>query len=95
MHVFLKYYSTKLYFFMLFFTCKHMHTALYALFHHCARHLVGFVDIPRIVMVVRAATAAANKLCKATLAALAGEEAVSRKLPSYVGVELALVHVAH
>ena len=46
-------------------------------------------------MVVRAATAAANKLCKGTLAALAGEEAVFRKLPSYAGVELALVHVAH
>ena len=46
-------------------------------------------------MVVRTATAAANKLCKAALAALAGKKTVFGKLPSYPGVELALGHVAH
>ena len=52
-----------------------MHRALYAFFHHCASRFVRRIDIAVEMIVVRAATARANKFRETAFAFFAGEKA--------------------
>ena len=71
------------------------HGAFNALFHHGAGHLIGFVDVPVEVIVVRIAPARADELRKKVPALLAREETALRELRPYLGVQFALKDVAH
>lgn len=78
-----------------FFGGENVHSALNALFHHSAGRLVGFVDIALEMIVVRRATAAANKFGETVAAFFAREKTGRRELIPDFAVEFTRIDVAH
>ena len=72
-----------------------MHGALHAFFHHSARRFVRVVNVAVEVIVIRAAAARANELCKAIFAFFTGEQARIFKQLSRVFARNAFVYAAH
>ena len=72
-----------------------MHSAFYALFHHFTGRFVRFFDIPVKMIIVGAATARTDELCKAILALFTGKQTGIFKFFPYVLAFNARIHAAH
>lgn len=81
--------------FLRFFVRQCVHSAFYTLFHHSASYGIGFVHIARKVIIVCAATAAANEFRKAILAVLAREKTGICEFFPYGFVQNPVKHIAH
>ena len=72
-----------------------MHAALYALFHHFAGDGIGLLYVAAEVIIVCAASAAADEFGKALVAVAASEQAGRGKFFAYPTIQRAFVHIAH
>ena len=72
-----------------------MHCAFDAFFHHCAGHLIWFVDVAVVVIIVRAAPARADEFCKAAVALFAREQAGRCEFFADVRADDPLPYAAH
>lgn len=72
-----------------------MHSALNALFHHCAGDFIGRVHIAVEIVIVGTATAAANKFCKTGFALFPRKKTVFGKLTADIFADNSVPDVAH